>query len=277
MYETVTVDEALARGKKTINYPIAAIQLLTVIASFFLMVYLELPGWTIAVGFLTGFIITWVYWSFMITRWRIWAFENVRNVHELKQRAIKEKLIWKDGSIFEKTEIRTTADKEKLNLIQLKFNVKDVFADDYSIPVETRVYYSKKKSLPEMILLSGCLGLGIYFIIATETKIGGAVLCLAALTFLYIDYRIYTNKKPQIMLNDKGIQTSSTSFYSWNRLANEEVKWESTGKNSNYYLTYDYPGGSERLLIDNLDTNKNDLEKLMRVYRGRWESKHNLN
>jgi hypothetical protein len=50
----------------------------------------------------------------MITKWRVWAFENVRNVHELKKRAIQEKLISADSSIFEKTEIRTERQEIKV-------------------------------------------------------------------------------------------------------------------------------------------------------------------
>jgi hypothetical protein len=49
----------------------------------------------------------------MITKWRLWAFENVRNVHELKERAVQAKLIWPDHSIFEKMEIRSASDKER--------------------------------------------------------------------------------------------------------------------------------------------------------------------
>ena len=130
MYETVSVDEAIARGKRILNYPIAIIQLTIILTCIGLMSFYNPPNWVLLTGALSTFVIPWIYWSFMITKWRIWAFENVRNVHELKQLAIKEKLIWPDGSVFEKTEIRTSAEKEKLNALQSKFKENDVFIDD---------------------------------------------------------------------------------------------------------------------------------------------------
>lgn len=47
-----------------------------------------IPVWGVGIVFLFGFVLGWLVWSFMITQWRIWAFGNGRNVHELKKRAI---------------------------------------------------------------------------------------------------------------------------------------------------------------------------------------------
>ena len=121
MFESITVTQAIEKGRRMINYPVAIMQVAAILISILAVIYFNISIWFVLGGFITGFIITWLYWSFTITKWRIWAFENVRNVHELKQRAIKEKLIWKDGSVFEKTEIRTAGDKEKLQALESKF------------------------------------------------------------------------------------------------------------------------------------------------------------
>ncbi|RFZ83439.1 hypothetical protein DYU05_15010 [Mucilaginibacter terrenus] len=84
MFETVTVDEALARGKRTINYPVLVITFGCIFLPFILMPIFDLPGWTAVPGFAAGFLLAWLWWSITITQWRIWAFDNVRNVHELK-------------------------------------------------------------------------------------------------------------------------------------------------------------------------------------------------
>jgi uncharacterized coiled-coil protein SlyX len=110
----------------------------------------------------------------MITKWRVWAFENVRNVHELKKRAIQEKLISADSSIFEKTEIRTAKDKERLRLLAHKFEQDDLFQDDLTIANETTIYYSKGKNLIEMIGMLGCFGVGIYLLTKTDSYILGS-------------------------------------------------------------------------------------------------------
>lgn len=63
----------------------------------------------------------WLYWSFMITKWRLWAFENVDDVYELESEAVEQNLIWKEGSIFEKTEIRTKEEQKQWEIILKRF------------------------------------------------------------------------------------------------------------------------------------------------------------
>ena len=122
MSETITVDAAIKRGQFIINAPVFAILFVPAIICYYLSKKHFFPEWSIGVAMGTDFILAWLYWSIMITKWRLWAFENVNNITELKIRAINEKLIWPDGSIFEKTEIRTRADKERLKLIQQRFD-----------------------------------------------------------------------------------------------------------------------------------------------------------
>ena len=126
MRQEVSVDKAIKRGHLIVNVPV----MITLIGCPALALYLSkqnlIPGWGIAVGFVIGFLFAWLIWSYMITKWRVWAFENVRNVHELKKRAIQEKLIWADGNIFEKTEIRNWEDKQKLKKLERKFEKEDV-------------------------------------------------------------------------------------------------------------------------------------------------------
>ncbi|WP_256867389.1 hypothetical protein [Winogradskyella forsetii] len=121
MREQTTVDKAIKRGHLIVNVPV----FIAIIGCPALSLYLSkqnlIPGWGIGIAFFIGFVLAWFIWSFMITKWRIWAFDNVRNVHELKKRAIREKLIWNEGSIFEKTEIRRSEDK-----IKLKKNRKEI-------------------------------------------------------------------------------------------------------------------------------------------------------
>lgn len=131
MKEEISVDKAINRGHLMVNVPV----FITIIGCPVLSIYLSdknlIPKWGILFGFILGFVLAWLLWSFMITKWRIWAFENVRNVHELKKRAIQEKLIWNDGNIFEKTEIRSYEDKLKLKKLKRnskkKMNLKKIF------------------------------------------------------------------------------------------------------------------------------------------------------
>jgi hypothetical protein len=273
MNETVTVDEAIAKGHRMVNYPVMIIMFGTMGLTFYLGIQKIFSTWVFPVGFILSFVLAWLCWSVMITKWRLWAFENVRNVHELKKRAVQEKLIWADNSIFEKTEIRNSSDKEKLNSLQHKFRQEDVFHDDITIPNETIIYYSKGKNLLEMVIMLGCLGLGIYLLLKTDSYILGSILSMAGAYFGFKEYKEVTNTKPQIILSDKGIRTISTDFHDWMVIKNEEVISEGSGKHTRYYLTYDYPSGAEHLQIDDYDTDQKSLNKLLILYRGRSKKK----
>lgn len=273
MNEIVTVDDSISRGHRMVNYPVFIIM----VGTIGLMIYLGsqklIPSWGFPIGFVLAFGLTWLWWSFMITKWRIWAFDNVRNVHELKKRAIQEKLIWADNSIFEKTEIRTRTDKEKLISLQYKFKQDDLFQDDLTIQNETIIYYSKGGNFVEMIFMFLLVGVGIYLLVKTDSYILGSVLTLLGTYQSFKEYKEATNIEPQIILNEKGIKTINTDFYSWNEIENEEVISQGSGKNTHYYLTYDYPDGAEHLQIDDYETNQRDLNKLLILYRGRSKKK----
>jgi hypothetical protein len=145
MITEISVSEALLKGKRTVHYPAIVILLLLAILSIILSFQKSIPIWLPIVCLLLAFILPFIYWFVMITKWRLWAFDNVRNVHELKRRAISEGLIGEDGSIYEKLEIRSKEDKKKWSDILERFKNKDVFIDDFSIANETIIYYSKNQ------------------------------------------------------------------------------------------------------------------------------------
>lgn len=198
MNETVTVDQAIAKGHRMVNYPVFIIMFGTIGLCFYLGTQKILPFWIVPVGFGLGFGLAWLWWSVMITKWRLWAFENVRNVHELKKRAVQEKLIWADNSIFEKTEIRNSTNKEKWSSLQHKFEKEDEFQDNLTIPNETIIYYSKGGNFLEMIVMLGCLGVGIYLLLKTDNYILGSILSIVGAYFGYKEYKEATNTEPQI-------------------------------------------------------------------------------
>lgn len=276
MFETVTVDKALKKGQRMVNYPIASISIIIIVTTIFITVFFNQSGWLIPAGILAAIILGWLYWSLAITKWRIWAFENVRNVHELKQRAIKEKLIWKDGNIFGKTEIRTAAEKEKLRSLESKFLRDDIFIDDYAVPEETAIYYSKKKVFFQILLMLALMGLGIYLLIAGTNYIISGLLVAFGAYFGFSEYKKSLDRSPQIILNSKGVETASMTFYEWKDITNEETVVHNTGKHTVHYFNYDCPEGSEHIDIDEYEINWRELGNLLRVYRGRYSEHHKL-
>jgi len=274
MYETVTVEEAISRGRRMISYPVMVIMFGIIGISVYLNTQNLIPALYMIIGIAASLLLAWLYWSFMITKWKVWAFDNVRNVHELQRKAVEAQLIWTEGSFWEKTEIWNSADRDKWALLQDKFSQKDVFIEDLSVPQETSIHYSKNAILVQCIILLLCLGLGIYLFIIKQ-YIGATLLCAFGGYFIYTEYKKAMNKDAQIILNDKGIETISAGFVEWKDITDEEVVIIRAGKSSNMYLQYNYTNGSEKVNINEFDTNKKALENLLHTYRVRSEKKIN--
>jgi hypothetical protein len=274
MFETVSVDEALTKGKRSLVFYSLAIFLgVNVFYVILILLFPALVGWIAIIGLLLSFIVTWLYWSFAVTKWRLWAFENVRNVHELQKRAFKDNLIGKAGGFIEKTEIRSADDKRRWEELQVKFKQDDIFTDDLSIPAETQLRYSKNVAIFVIILgLALTIG-GVCLGIFTPKHVwfAGAIMGVGGLVLTIVGYRRYTNRNPQIILNNEGVSTAKISFYSWADITGEDTKVVQQGKSSRTYFIYTCPEGDKRVDIAELDVRKSYFEKLLRVYRGRYE------
>lgn len=270
MRQEISVNKAINRGHIIVNVPVFICIIGIPALSFYLSNQNLIPKWGIGIGFVLGFVVAWLVWSFMITKWRIWAFENVRNVHELKKRAIQEKLIWNDGNIFEKTEIRTLEDKKELKKLAKKFDKEDVYREDYSLPPKTIIKYSKSLGLSELIISILIIGVGIYFILKGTNKnyILGGIMGLIGIYSSIKELRKFLSNKPQIIIDSKGIETITAGFKNWSNIENEEVIKEGYGKSSKSYLTYWYDEELfEKIEIDQLNINHQKLENIIRTYR----------
>jgi hypothetical protein len=111
----VTIDQAIARGTRVVNAPVILLLLspgiVWVCGGRTLAVHIGDTAMFIAmiVLFVGCFIAAWLWWSVQVPKWRLWAYERVDDIPELKRRAIEARLIWPDRSIFSRTEIRSPA------------------------------------------------------------------------------------------------------------------------------------------------------------------------
>ncbi len=277
MKNEITVDKAISRGHLIVNVPV----LITIVGIPALGFYLSnlnlIPKWGISVSFFLGFSLAWLIWSFMITKWRIWAFSNVRNVHELKKKAIQEKLIWNDGSKFEKTEIKTSKDKKLLKEIAKKFEEKDIYKEDKSLPTTTEIKLSKTKNTIELIVSILILIGGLYMIFE-QTKKGyiiGTIFIIIAIYSFIKDLRKYFNNTVQLKINNNnnnnGIETFENLFYSWTIITNEEVIQTGYGKTLESFLIFYHYDNLKEIPIKELNTTDRELENIIRTYRIRHD------
>ncbi len=69
-------------------------------------------------AFLLSFVGGWLAWSLLVPKWRLWAYERVHDIAELKRQAVAAQLIWPEGHFFERTEIASPALRARLRELE---------------------------------------------------------------------------------------------------------------------------------------------------------------
>jgi len=272
MQETVSVYQAMRKGHRTVNYPSVAIFLGLLFATGILCVCELLPFWSFPIGFVVALAASWLYWAFMITRWRLWAFDEVRNVHELRKKAIKERLIWPDGSFFERTELRNFEQKQRWLILQEKFKEEDIFINDLTIAPETSIYYSRGEFWFGFVALLIVGVAGLYFGIVADSYLGLLAPAVVAVPAV-LAFKKATNSNAQITVSEMGMYTVKAGFTAWAEVRQEEALIVGHGKYAKRFLHYTTHAGQQRVRIDGLTTDIHKLNHLLQIYRGRFEQK----
>ena len=268
MQKTISVKEAVQKGKWIIIYPSILMILLPIILSIYFSVVVDNLN-IVYVGIVLGIILPFIYKFIIITRWKIWAFENVKNIHQLRQKAYEEGLTYSQDnkSLFE---FRSNKQNEKLNELEQKFLQEDIFQDDISLPIEMIIYRSILKVISNIIIWGFALGYGIY--IYKDYK-NALILILIALYLIFLNLKNLVNRNPQILLSNKGIQLLNEQF-NWSEIKNEKLFVERNYgkfKRRKKYLTFSAENSNQSILIDPLNISHDDLEIALQSYRIRFE------
>ena len=273
MRGSVSVEEAILRGKKTVMYPMVGILLGLPIVAILLSAQFDLTPWIIAAGGVLGFLFSWLYWSYAITHWRIWAYENVRNLHELKHKAFEHHLIKEDGTFSQRTEIRTKEQKHKLRQLEKKFLDEDVYRDDFNVPKEIKI----RPALLSTFLCIGfglvLLGITVEFLLIHFDEISLKVLLPIIIggLLLFCGIQNLIEKEPPLILNAKGVKLPKIDLMGWNHITNEYIKREVRANYVAYFLVFEYKSKLFEVSIVGLHLKPNQIENAVRVYRIRFE------
>ena len=60
----------------------------------------------------------WLAWSIQTPKWRLWAYERVDDIGELKALAVRSMLIWPEGSFLGRTEIMSRDTRARLHSLE---------------------------------------------------------------------------------------------------------------------------------------------------------------
>jgi hypothetical protein len=271
MKETVSVDDAIKKGLFKVNLTALLIFIIGMIASLS-MAFIYTRPFEMIIGLVISYILATMYRTIMAAQWRIWAFDKVRNVHELHERALTENLIHLTNRPgFGIINYNSKKQKEQWQQLQAKFQQPDIFIDDQSIPAEIVIRYSIFKHVIWTIVFILMTVLGIYLCTLGRvvSYITGIPLTIIGAVNTYIKIKNMFNREPQIVINNDGLRTADIPFYKWNEIANEKTIREGTGKYAMYYLYYDHPKGSNKFHMKDLEVNFMRIQKLLRMYRGR--------
>lgn len=92
--------KAIIIGWLVVNIPVIVIML----SSLFVGFAIEPKLWWLFLSI--GFILGWTWWSHSVPRWRQWATQRGADPDRLQTWAVLTGLVWRKGSVFEKTETR---------------------------------------------------------------------------------------------------------------------------------------------------------------------------
>lgn len=71
MLETITVDKAILKGHKMVTFPGMLVMFGSMGWTFLIGVQKESPGWVWPVGIVSSIMLSWLFWSVRITKWKV--------------------------------------------------------------------------------------------------------------------------------------------------------------------------------------------------------------
>jgi hypothetical protein len=108
MTERITIDQAVDKARLTINMPATLIMMVAWAQALLIVPSGKAPLLVMVISIfigVSGWPMSWLYKAWMTPRWKLWAYARVPNVQQLKEAAIKGRVLAADNSFAEKSEI----------------------------------------------------------------------------------------------------------------------------------------------------------------------------
>ncbi len=67
---------------------------------------------------IVSWLLAWLAWSILTPRWRLWAYERVDDIDELKRIALADRVLWPEGHIIHRSELAPPVLRAKLAMIE---------------------------------------------------------------------------------------------------------------------------------------------------------------
>ena len=206
----------------------------------------------------------------------VWAFTEVLDVHELKELAIKERVMAEQGSWLLWIQVLTASQKKQLAAQQWKFEQEDEFSGMEQLPSATKIYNLRSMSNFFLVGSLVCMLLTLYLTmqaLITYRLAGVALvpaLASAALSImLFAKFSFTSDNAPQIIISDAGISTSDNPLGTWSEIRSETVRYRYRKHVAVTFLEYSIDGKQISVRIGAYDKSPAEILHLLRMYRKR--------
>lgn len=270
--------ERVINASKFITASYAIIGILLYVGSLiFIGTHYESAWWLYILSVLLSLVISTGFYYFSMTKWRIWAYNNVVSMYELENASdtFPSSYISVTSSLA-----LTRSDKDKLKEIERKIKVPPEFEDDPEVPDKKAVQYSKSKIYRWLVFyVSVLLVFGLTYPMGVFDNVKDAVfvgsILLAVLGFQsYRQIRRLLDTRVFVVLSNEGVEDEN-GLHSWKDVSNENVnyRWGGGGSDPYFELNFDYNGGTASVRVKLFNVSPLGLQHMLYVYRGRYCSR----
>jgi len=120
--ERLTPQAAVDAAAWRVNGPVLLIMLAPALATLAFGLVAGAPFgqfWPVAgMVLIVSWLAAWLVWSILTPRWRLWAYERVEDIDELKRIAIADRVLWPEGHIIHRSELAPPVLRAKLEMIE---------------------------------------------------------------------------------------------------------------------------------------------------------------
>jgi hypothetical protein len=181
------------------------------------------------------------------------------------------------GTFMDRLQVQSAGEREQWRRLQERKDSPGIFIDDPETPAETRIYYNRTLLIIHIVLGLMLMSVGIVvecnaFRPGTSKVVSffGALLILLPLYLVVRTLQNLIKHEPRIIFSSKGIYTVETGFQSWDHIIDISVEIINQGRRGvKHVFNFRYADGFAHIDVTAY-SKRNQLESLVRVYRGRY-------
>ncbi len=193
--QNIKVSEALKKGQKRLVIPSVALMLFFFLIAPAILMYVfkdDKNSAIFAVGGVTsilfGIISPFIWWGINVVKYKIWAANNVKDIHRFYEEAQIKNLI-DERKFFKRLELKTTKQKKELQRFYNRLKAEKVLIRDVNHDIERETIF--KSSLKWNIVLFIMLICGMGFLYQTGRYNLKGTLIITGILIILIGYDLY--------------------------------------------------------------------------------------